>query len=124
MEGTRCSQLGCAVHDFLPFFCPHCLLPYCLEHRGRFVHDCIEDEGLKQSDRQDGIVIERQSVREMMCAVENRFNNSQGQERVHAAGAYSSLPIKEAAARQFQRLLLAQRQLHDKVVSLVGGSSA
>lgn len=47
MEGVRCQEPGCSVHDFLPFHCPKCSKDYCLDHRSRFSHKCLEIEEIK-----------------------------------------------------------------------------
>jgi hypothetical protein len=38
--GAHCSAPGCGQQDFLPFVCPGCSLPMCMEHRAPATHAC------------------------------------------------------------------------------------
>lgn len=78
MEGVLCSQNGCNCRDFLPFTCKLCYQQYCLDHRSRFVHDCISIlESLNNTNEEEFQSLDKNenSVSFMMKSVERRFEN-------------------------------------------------
>jgi hypothetical protein len=74
MEGRRCSHSDCQTSDFLPFLCEYCHQEYCLEHRSRFIHNCI-DCGDQQQSNNTSATGSSQSVRQIFSDVEHRFDN-------------------------------------------------
>jgi hypothetical protein len=80
MEGTKCCQSGCSVHDFLPFECPKCEQVYCLEHRSRFVHDChpvkAQEEQQVEADKPSEKTSSDFSVKKLLQSVTDRFKPS------------------------------------------------
>ena len=94
MEGVSCQQVGCYCVDFLPFYCKRCNYIYCLEHRSRFIHNCeIFNYNHDDDHDNDGAIIDidecdvdyntsnndnvkKESVKDIMFSIENRFNNN------------------------------------------------
>lgn len=107
MEGTRCCQPGCSIHDFLPFECPKCEKFYCLDHRSRFTHDCkaaIEPEA-KSGEESTGF-----SVKGLFQSITDRFSSSSSpvvthsQHAVHSSKPSVSTTDKEKFQSTLQRL--------------------
>jgi hypothetical protein len=74
MEGMKCCQRGCSVHDFLPFHCPKCDKTYCLEHRSRFVHDCVPSGQEKEAHINDSSsLVPGGGIKGMFQAISDRF---------------------------------------------------
>jgi hypothetical protein len=88
MEGTKCCHHGCSVYDYLPFHCPKCERTYCLEHRSRFVHDCIPSEEEKEEDHTKGSsspVPSGGGIKGMFQAISDRFKGESSSSPVPSA---------------------------------------
>jgi hypothetical protein len=48
--GAHCNAPGCGQQDFLPFVCPGCTLPMCMEHRAPATHSCSRTAAAGQKD--------------------------------------------------------------------------
>lgn len=77
MEGTKCHQPGCSIHDFLPFLCPKCEHYYCLDHRSRFNHTCqVGAELNEQPIHHDADNGNSNTVKTMFQSITDRFKST------------------------------------------------
>lgn len=113
MEGTKCSQPHCSVHDFLPFFCPKCEKMYCLDHRSRFSHDCINDSASQETQKGDEKVRGSNfSVKGMFQSLTERFKSDSPSPITHSQHAvHSSKPSSHGQDGRFNSSLQRLEQL-------------
>nr|XP_033789843.1 AN1-type zinc finger protein 1 isoform X2 [Geotrypetes seraphini]XP_033789844.1 AN1-type zinc finger protein 1 isoform X3 [Geotrypetes seraphini] len=55
--GQHCGVKHCGQLDFLPFVCSYCSGVYCLEHRSRASHGCLQDSTRNESVKSEGHTI-------------------------------------------------------------------